>query len=153
MSVPLDARASRQDAATRPLPHARHGTQILTRAYGLSEILTPREASGDSVAVGDLAAAVLVLGYSREAEREADRLGTQYCFRAGYDPEGMVRFLKEIEEMQGDPPPAMLQFLSTHPQPGERARDVQGLIDDYVTLNVLHSDTPEYQRFRERVLR
>ena len=45
---------------------ARHGTQILTRAYGLSELLTPKETSGDS-GVGDLAAAVLVLGYSRDA--------------------------------------------------------------------------------------
>ena len=27
------------------------------------------------------------------------------------------------------------------------------MIDDYVTLNVLHTDSPEYQRFRERVLR
>ncbi len=111
-----------------------------------------------------------MLAYSRSYEREADRLGLRYLAQAGFDPQGLVDFLKKLQrwsELQGQAPPP---FLSTHPLTGNRIADVQNRAQDLpqngktplggetfgrvrVRLEVLTSDSPSqtYQDFKERV--
>ncbi|MEX1211539.1 MAG: M48 family metalloprotease [Balneolaceae bacterium] len=70
------------------------------------------------------AAQLLFLSYSRENERESDRLGVEYAARSGYEAsEGSALFttLKRISEKQGQSVPG---FVSTHPDPGEREREI-----------------------------
>ncbi len=75
-------------------------------------------------------AAVLGLGaqygiqlpFSREQEREADRLGLTYMARAGYDPRASVDFWQNFAGAPGEAPP---QFLSTHPSAGDRIDRLQ----------------------------
>lgn len=67
------------------------------------------------------------LHFSREQELEADRDGLRYMVNLGYDPQGMVRVLQVLEEgAQGG---FMPEFLSTHPDPGNRLDQVQDLIN------------------------
>ncbi len=61
------------------------------------------------------------LPYSREFEVEADRIGVELAARAGYDPRSAVTLWQKMEQTGGSAPP---QFLSTHPSPQNRARDL-----------------------------
>jgi len=70
------------------------------------------------------AAQLIFLSYSRDAERESDRLGVEYSAMNGYvAAEGAAFFtsLKRISEQAGQAIPSM---LSTHPDPGEREREI-----------------------------
>jgi hypothetical protein len=61
------------------------------------------------------------LKYSRDAESEADRVGAKIMYEAGYNPQDMVRFFEKLKEEGGSGGP---QFLSDHPDPGNRAEAV-----------------------------
>jgi len=61
---------------------------------------------------------LVALGYSREDELLADRLGAKYAYKAGYDPYAMVTFLKKLKEKdKGDMGPV---FLRSHPYTSQR---------------------------------
>jgi hypothetical protein len=67
----------------------------------------------------------LILRYSRGAEQEADALGTRIMASAGYNPLEMARFFEKLEAEGGSRAP---QFLSSHPNPGNRVEAVQAEI-------------------------
>lgn len=70
------------------------------------------------------AAGLIFLSYSRNHERESDRLGVEYAAKTGYvAAEGAAFFtsLKRISERAGQSIPSL---LSTHPDPGERERSI-----------------------------
>src|SRR4051812_8948449 len=60
--------------------------------------------------------------YSRDAESEADRVGAKIMYEAGYDPMAMADFFAKLEKEGGAGGP---QFLSDHPNPGNRAAAVK----------------------------
>jgi hypothetical protein len=68
------------------------------------------------------------LKYSRDAEKEADLLGSQIMYDAGYDPYDMVEFFSKLEKQGGQGAP---QFLSDHPNPGNRVEYVRAAISKY----------------------
>jgi len=70
----------------------------------------------------------LFLKYSRDAEREADLLGSQIMYDAGYNPFSMVEFFTKLEKEGG---PGGPQFLSDHPNPGNRVELVRQAISKY----------------------
>ena len=84
---------------------------------------------GDGAAAGVTAAMAanqsLQLAFSREQEREADRLGVKYMVSAGYDPRGIVDLMRifkaEQRFMAGEIPPYML----THPMAVEREKNAE----------------------------
>lgn len=68
---------------------------------------------------------LLFLRFSRDDEREADRLGVEYSSKVGYDAHKMADFFQvlnkmELTESEGGVP----TFLSTHPDPGDRYNSV-----------------------------
>jgi predicted Zn-dependent protease len=65
----------------------------------------------------------LQLPNSREAEYDADRRGFHNMGRAGYDTRGFVSFMQKLERQGGSPP----EFLSTHPNPGNRVNNLQSM--------------------------
>jgi predicted Zn-dependent protease len=72
-----------------------------------------------------LAAALAVqLPNSRQMEREADRIGIELAARAGYDPQAAVSLWQKMAALGNGAPPA---FLSTHPSPESRIRDLREL--------------------------
>jgi len=77
------------------------------------------------------AAQLLFLSYSRDAERESDRLGVEYSAMTGFQAaEGAEFFtsLKRISEQSGQSIPSM---LSSHPDPGEREQTIPKLAQDW----------------------
>ena len=63
----------------------------------------------------------LDLPNSRQHEQEADRIGVELAARAGYDPRAAITLWQKMGQAGGAAPP---QFLSTHPSPQNRAKDL-----------------------------
>jgi predicted Zn-dependent protease len=61
----------------------------------------------------------------RDAEREADTKALQYMRRAGYDPRGMVEFLRILRTQQGRDGGSAATFFSSHPAPADRINRLQ----------------------------
>ena len=79
-------------------------------------------------AVGDLAragiqfgAGTLLMRYSREDESQADAVGAIIMYKAGYNPMELANFFEILNKQGGSPP----QFLSDHPNPGNRSTAIE----------------------------
>jgi predicted Zn-dependent protease len=90
---------------------ARHGTQLMTRAYGynlIAGLALGRNPSQGRQIAAQLLGTGLLTNYSRGAEREADRLGVNYTYQAGYDPEGLEDFFGKLGSLRQSRPSAVL---------------------------------------------
>jgi len=75
---------------------------------------------------------LLLLKYSRDAERESDQLGVEYSSKIGYDARQMALFFKTLERQSvGSEAGELPEFLSTHPNPADRYVSVNTLADDW----------------------
>lgn len=92
---------------------------------------------------------VLLLRYSRDAEREADALGARLMANAGYNPIEMARFFEKLEAEGGSRAP---QFLSTHPSPGNRVQNVEAEIRTFPRREYnLAADNPQFREAKRMV--
>jgi predicted Zn-dependent protease len=102
---------------------ARHSMKKLQNIYGysiLAQIALGDKAEGVAGDIVNIAAMLILQGYSRDNEFEADRYGILYAKNAGYNPKGMIQVFEKFKEMQGNPPPAILGLLSSHPPAVDR---------------------------------
>jgi len=132
---------------------SRHGTEQLTRSYGLS--IVAGLVLGENPAVYQQILAQIVgtgtlAKFSRNAEREADHLGVNYMARAGYDPMGMATMFEELLQRRGSQPGAVGKFFSTHPLTEDRIRDVRAQAAQ-IDRSRLASRDSGYQSLRQRV--
>ena len=65
------------------------------------------------------------LHFSREFEAQADYLGIQYMYRAGYDPQAFVTFFEKIQALEKRKPGAVAKVFSDHPQTPDRIEHSQ----------------------------
>ncbi|HEX3661540.1 MAG TPA: M48 family metallopeptidase [Acidobacteriaceae bacterium] len=63
---------------------------------------------------------VTFLEFSREFEAQADYLGIQYMYRAGYDPQAFVAFFEKIENLEKQKPGIVAKVFEDHPQTPDR---------------------------------
>ena len=114
---------------------ARHGVERMSE---MTLMILPiallgafEETQGVAV-VGIIAVQLLSMSYGRDDEEESDRFGMRFAARAGYHPAGVIgvmQMLKEVTDAAGGGPP---EFLSTHPDPGNRvAYLTEQLNDEY----------------------
>lgn len=68
------------------------------------------------------------LKFSRDDERDADRIGLQILTRAGWDGRGMVEMFEILQRESARNPAAVEVFFSTHPPPAERIQDLRRLL-------------------------
>ena len=75
---------------------------------------------------------LLFLKFSRDAERESDKLGVEYSTKIGYDAREMAHFFTTLERKSAGTESAELpEFLSTHPNPGDRSTSVASLAAEW----------------------
>jgi predicted Zn-dependent protease len=77
--------------------------------------------------IGSIAADTLITPFERDQEREADRMGIEYCISAGYDPNGAVKLFTRLKKIDAG---SMVPFLSTHPTNDERVESISKMIAD-----------------------
>jgi len=65
------------------------------------------------------------LHFSREFEAQADYLGVQYMYRAGYDPQAFVTFFEKVQALEKRKPGAVAKAFSDHPQTPDRIEHSQ----------------------------
>ncbi len=65
------------------------------------------------------------LQFSRGFEAQADFLGVQYMYRAGYDPQALVTIFEKLENLQKTRPHLISKAFSTHPQTPDRIEATQ----------------------------
>ena len=73
-------------------------------------------------------AGVYNLSFGRDEELEADRLGVRYMTKAGYNPRGQLKVMQILQEAAGSGAPP--EFLSTHPAPGRRIKQIEAMLAD-----------------------
>jgi predicted Zn-dependent protease len=79
------------------------------------------EAAGPAAMLG-------FLKFSRGFEAEADYLGVEYMYRAGYDPSAFVSFFEKIQAMEKKKPGTLAKTFDTHPQTPDRIEKTQAEI-------------------------
>ncbi|MBF0626219.1 MAG: M48 family metallopeptidase [Magnetococcales bacterium] len=99
---------------------ARMGGSLLSQAIGG---MNPRQVELVRAAYGLGTQYAALLPYSRLHESEADRLGTIFMAMAGYDPREAVGLWERMA--RGEKGGGGMEFLSTHPLPATRIRDLQ----------------------------
>jgi predicted Zn-dependent protease len=111
---------------------ARHGTKNATKGELMQlatiplMLLGPGGWAGYGIYEGlNLAIPVTYLKFSRDAEREADFLGLQYMYKAGYDPNAYVTFFERIQADEKRRPGTIPKVFSTHPPTPERIENTQ----------------------------
>jgi predicted Zn-dependent protease len=125
---------------------ARHAIKRLQaeQSYSILRLLVlavPQSANpGAAGNAADLAFTELLLGYSREDELLADKLGARYSKLAGYNPEGMISFLEKLQQVNKRKPLAPKSYFKTHPYVPDRIREVKQELgkgidfDDYINI-------------------
>ncbi|MDX1632832.1 MAG: M48 family metallopeptidase [Thermoanaerobaculia bacterium] len=133
---------------------ARHGTEQLTKAYGLN-ILAGLALGQNPQAYEQILAQILGTGamakFSRDDEREADYLGVHYMARAGYHPEGMVSIFRELLRQRQRRPSSVERFFASHPLTEERIRSVRSYMRELGDLSGLTRDEPAFRLLHRRV--
>lgn len=77
---------------------------------------------------------LLFLKFSRDNEREADRLGVEYSSKISYDAHKMADFFQVLNKMNmSESEGGVPTFMSTHPDPGDRYNTVQQLATEWQT--------------------
>jgi len=106
---------------------ARHQTRNATKANimqiaSIPLIMTlPGTLAGYGIYEGlNLAIPMTYLKFSRDAEREADYLGLQYMYKAGYDPNAFVAFFEKVEAEEKKQPGTIPKIFDTHPPTPDR---------------------------------
>ncbi len=112
------------------------GRQQLTQGLLLGGALAGGLAFGGDVAeqvigLGGTAAQLLSLSYSRDNERESDRLGVEYAIRAGYEASEGADFFTTLERIQEQQGQTLPTWQSTHPDPGEREQNIPEIAEKW----------------------
>lgn len=91
-----------------------------------------------------------LLSYSRKAEHDSDIVGARMLAQSGYSPVEMATFFQKLEEAGGAGGP---QFLSSHPNPGNRVEYVTEEITGYRNSTDYITNTPEFSKMKQRAMR
>ena len=136
---------------------ARHATRNMTKGqiWNLASIplifvggpvgLAVQEAAG-------LAVPMSFLKFTRDAEREADLLGMEYQYAAGYDPESFVAFFEKLKAEEKHKKNFIAKAFDTHPMTEDRVKRAQEEMDKVLPPRAQYIvDTSEFEQIKARL--
>lgn len=132
----------------------KHGVKQMIRQLGLTAVA--QLALGENQnelkqMVANLAANGVLMKYSRDAEREADKYAVQEMYDAGIDPEGMATFFEKLLNLQKGKPSKLKQLFSTHPPTTERIAAVRSNIAKLPRKSNLRKDSKRFHQIKKRL--
>jgi len=159
----LDNEAQLAGVMAHEMSHVilRHGTHEATKAKGIGIMSSLAQAAvGDKSGMAQILNGAINLGanswmlhYSREAESEADALGSHLMAEAGWDPKQLASFFLKLNGAGGGGPgtKALQQFLSDHPNPENREQAIEAEARALPNRTYGYS-TGEFDRVKRQVL-
>ena len=138
---------------------ARHALENQTKA-SLMEYL----AMGTSIFLGGIPGMIfqntaglgmlgIFMKFSRSAEEEADKLGVQYMYAAGYDPSAMATMFEKLESKNKKKPGLISRAFASHPAPPDRRASALALAARFPEHDEYVISTSEFQKVKARLLR
>jgi len=109
-----------------------------TKTFAGEQLATLTQTFGESIT--DITKTLVNNGYSRELEQEADRSAILILERVGYNPNGLVDMLQEMNRRLK---PGGLDFAKTHPAPIKRIENISSIIGPYTPVV-----EPKLRKFR-----
>ena len=137
---------------------ARHSTRQETRAQIANLATTPLILlggwTGYAIRQGaGLGIPMTFLSFSRAFESEADMLGLEYMYKAGYDPTASIDIFERIESLQKTRPGAVAKVFATHPMTADRIKMAQKNINDILPPKPEYVvNTSEFNEMRGRMI-
>lgn len=122
----------------------RHGTEGVTSGMAkmatamvlggvVAEGITDNRAAQELIVGSVMAGTNLwVMGGTRKRESEADRLGSQYALRAGYDPRGLATFFDKLSAQREHKGSRLDKYFSDHPPDDVRVANVGEMVDYFL---------------------
>ena len=137
---------------------ARHGTKQATKGqivnYATIPLIFMGGWTGYAIRQGvGLAIPLGFLKFTQTMETEADYLGLQYLYAAGYDPNGAVSIFEKLASLERKQPGAVARIFSTHPTDSARIQNAEREIESILPSRgeyVVNSS--EYVAIRQRVI-
>src|SRR5215216_458415 len=93
------------------------------------------------------------LKFSRGSEAEADRLGAQYLWAAGYDPNNFLSFFEKLEKKEKGKPGTLSKLFGTHPPTPDRITKVHDLLAKFPDRDEYTLSTSEFSAVKNRLLK
>jgi predicted Zn-dependent protease len=137
---------------------ARHATKNMTKQqiWNMASIPLMFIGGPAGYAIAEVASIAVPLGFlkfSRDAEREADMLGLQYDYAAGYDPQAFVQFFEKLKMEEKKKHSNIAKMFSTHPMNAERITAAQVEIRTYLPDRDSYVvDTSEFEAMKSRLI-
>ena len=96
---------------------------------------------------------IAFLKFSRNAEAEADKLGTQYLYAAGYDPTALATMFEKLEGKEKKKAGTMSKLFTDHPAPADRRAASLALAARFPEREEYVISTSEFQHAKARLLK
>lgn len=155
------AAAETQDELASVVAHevahgaARHGTERMVKAYGLS--LVAGLVLGDDPGVirqivAELVGQSALARFSRSDEEEADGLGLGYLAAAGYDPDGMAAMFETLTALRQRAPGPLERWFATHPLEEDRIEAARLAAEGVEAAGAPVTDPTAFDAVRQRVV-
>jgi predicted Zn-dependent protease len=138
---------------------ARHAVENQTKATITQwAILVPAIVLGGGIGEaiyqgGGFAALLGFMKFSRGAEEEADKLGTEYLYAAGYDPTAMASMFEKLEGLKKKKPGTIAKLFADHPAPADRRAASLALAARFPEREEYVISSSEFQRVKARLMR
>jgi predicted Zn-dependent protease len=158
--VAADSEAELAAVMAHEIAHvaARHATKNMTKQqiWNMASIPLMFIGGPAAYAIAEVASIAVPLGFlkfSRDAEREADMLGLQYDYAAGYDPQAFVQFFEKLKVEEKKKHSNLAKMFSTHPMNSERITAAQEEIRTYLPDRDSYVvDTSEFEAMKARLI-
>jgi hypothetical protein len=102
---------------------------------------------------GQFGALLGFMKFNRNAESEADMLGVQYMWAAGYDPNAMSTMFEKLAAKNKKKPGTISRLFESHPQSVDRMNATRELVERFPDKEEYVLSTSEFQRVKNRLLR
>ena len=136
---------------------ARHGVEQASKAQIANLAIIPLIFMTGGLAyvlynAANIALPLAFLKFSRGMEAEADMLGSEYAWAAGYDPNYLVTFFEKIEKKEKSKPGTLSKLFGTHPPTPERVDKVKSLIARFPDREEYIINTSDFTKVKSRLL-